>query len=74
MGCGNWSHEGRCRKSQTQSQYEYVELIRMGAIRYKAERPIRIGSYVHYRIEEDLINILDKSGLDDLTLKESLGL
>jgi len=74
MGCGNWSHEGRCRKSQTESQYEYTLLMKVGAIRLQAERSIRIGSYVHHRIEEELIHILDKTGLDDLTLKESLGL
>ncbi|KAK1415760.1 hypothetical protein QVD17_31546 [Tagetes erecta] len=72
--CGNWSHEGRCRKGQTESQYEYTLLMRVGAIRLKAERSVRVGSNVHYKIEEDLIHILDKTGLDDLTLKESLGL
>ena len=74
LGCGNWSHEGRCRKSQTQSQHEYTELMRVGAIRLKAERSIRVGSYIHSRIEEELIHILDKTGLDDLTLNESLGI
>ena len=48
--------------------------MRVGAIRLKAERSIRVGSYIHSRIEEELIHILDKTGLDDLTLNESLGL
>ena len=74
IGCGNWSHTGRCRRSQTESQHEYTLLMRVGAIRLDAERSIRVGSNVHYRIKEDLIHILDKTGLDDLTLKESLGL
>ena len=74
IGCGNWSHDGRCRKGQTQSQYEYAELIRMGAIRYKTERSIRIGSHAHHRIEEELTHILNKTGINNLTLKESRGL
>ena len=58
--CGNWSHEGNCSKNQTYAQFEYTQLIQLGAIRLQAERSIRKDSNVFYAVKQELELIRDK--------------
>ncbi|KAI3797200.1 hypothetical protein L1987_32455 [Smallanthus sonchifolius] len=69
--CGNWSHEGKCSKNQTESQHEYTELIKVGAIRLQAERSLRKDSYVYLRVKEEVKFLKTRFGLDNLTINES---
>ncbi|KAI3777034.1 hypothetical protein L1987_46827 [Smallanthus sonchifolius] len=67
--CGNWSHDGKCSKNQTQSQHEYTHMIKVGAVRLHAERSVRKGSNVYYAVMKELRMIRDL-GLGNLTMKE----
>ena len=68
--CGNWSHEGNCSKNQTHSQSEYVSLIHEGAIRYRAEHPIRKESYVYYAVKKEISMMKNEHNIDVKLLSE----
>ncbi|MDV3153278.1 MAG: hypothetical protein Q8755_02765 [Candidatus Phytoplasma australasiaticum] len=62
--CGNWIHEGKCSENQTHSQFEYTMLIREGAIRYRAEHPIRKGSNIDYAVQKEINMLKEKPYLN----------
>jgi hypothetical protein len=70
--CGKWLHYGHCTRNQTKAQFEYIELIRLGAIRYLKEQSARMDSNVYERIRQDLDFIINKAELDPLTLIEMI--
>jgi hypothetical protein len=72
LNCGKWSHPGRCGRRKTESQYEFLQLMRLGAIRYPIERPPKEYNRVWNRIQEDIIFIKYKAKIDVSRIKEAL--
>nr|WOL52764.1 nucleic acid binding protein [Carrot virus S] len=57
--CGKYAHEGKCKWATSQSDGEFAELIRIGAINYCNERPIRKNSMIETTIKLERIRLHD---------------
>ncbi|AHB87038.1 putative nucleic acid binding protein [Potexvirus nesignambrosiae] len=52
--CGRERHPGRCKWSSSHAQQDIQDLLRIGAIRLQAERPIRPNSNLEQIVEHEM--------------------
>jgi hypothetical protein len=58
LHCGTWTHPGRCGRRRTDSRYEFMRLIRVGAIRYQVKRsPNRYETIVDLALQMNRIDL-----------------
>jgi Viral nucleic acid binding len=74
IGCGKVKHQGDCKLGQTEAQFEYTILMKMGPIRLActAERLIRDEGVVHERILDDFDYIREQTGIEPEAIRDEL--
>lgn len=59
--CGKFSHDGACPKNQTDSNYEYLQLIRNGPFECKTEQTLNKKGYAYRRMKQEILRLKEEA-------------